>query len=190
MYSRSSEIITYPLCSFLWGFFQEDPQRFSALTIRSFAGSENLIRASGPHWIGQEATSNAVQALATITRVTKGAVRLFDGKVVSNIRGDASSGEAWANSIIGFAMAFSAVLSALTGLRDGRRISARLENTAALAHWSRDYAVRAYHFTKTLGLLKVTPAAAPISSSEAEDEILAESGLERYAEMLIKDDQP
>src|SRR5215469_15143937 len=30
----------------LWGFLQEDRQRFSALTIRSFAESENLVRAS------------------------------------------------------------------------------------------------------------------------------------------------
>jgi hypothetical protein len=32
----------------LWGFLHEDPQRFSALTIRSFEESENLIRKSGP----------------------------------------------------------------------------------------------------------------------------------------------
>lgn len=174
----------------LWGFLQEDPQRFSALTIRSFEESENLIRASGPHWIGQDATLNALQALATITRVAKAAVRLFDGKVASDIQGDASSGEAWANSIIGFVMAFSAVLSALTGAANGHKTSARLENAAALAQWSRNYAGRVYHLTKTLGLLKTTPSAALIGSSEVEDEILAESGLDSYAEGLVKDDQP
>jgi len=174
----------------LWGFLQEDPQRFSALTIRSFEESESLIRASGSHWIGQDATLNALQALATITRVAKSAVRLLDSKAASDIQGNASSGEAWANSIIGFVMAFSAVLSVLTALANGRKTSARLENAAALAHWSRNYAVRVYHLTKTLGLLKTTPAAAPIGSSEAEDEILAESGLDSYAEALIKDDQP
>jgi hypothetical protein len=174
----------------LWGFLQEDPQRFSALTIRSFEESENLIRASGPHWIGQDATLNALQALATITRVAKAAVRLFDGKAVSDIHGDASSGEAWANWIIGFVMAFSAVLSALTAFSNGRKTSARLENAAALAHWSRNYAVRVYHFTKALGLLKTTPAATPIGSSESEDEMLAESGLDSYAEALFKDDRP
>lgn len=173
----------------LWGFFQEDAQRFSALTIRSFEESENLIRASGPHWIGQDATLNALQALATITRVAKAAVRLFDAKPVSDIRGDSASAEAWANSIIGFVMAFSAVLSALTALTNERKTSARLENAAALANWSRNYAVRVYHFTKALGLLKATPAAAPIGSSEAEDEVLAQSGLDSYAEALIKDDQ-
>jgi hypothetical protein len=173
-----------------WGFLQEDPQRFSALTIRSFEESENLIRASGPRWVGQDATLNALHALATITRVAKAAVRLWDGKAANNIHGDASSGEAWANSIIGFVMAFSAVLSALTALANGRKTSARLENVAALAHWSRNYAVRVYHFTKALGLLQTTPAAAPIGSSEAEDEVLAESGLESYAELLVKDDQP
>jgi hypothetical protein len=133
---------------------------------------------------------NALHALATITRVAKAAVRLFDGKAASNIQGDASSGEVWANSIIGFVMAFSAVLSALTALANGGKTSARLENVAALAHWSRNYAARVYHFTKDLGLLKKTPAAAPIGSSEGEDEILADSGLDSYAEALVKDDQP
>lgn len=174
----------------LWGFLQEDPQRFSALTIRSFEESENLIRASGLHWIGRDATLNALHALATITRVTKAAVRLFDGEAAGNIQGDASSGEAWANSIIGFAMAFSAVLSALTALANGRKTSARLENVAALAHWSRNYAIRVYYFTKHLGLLKTNSGAAPIGSSEAEDEIVAESGLDSYAQALVQEDQP
>jgi hypothetical protein len=173
----------------VWGFLQEDRQRFSALTIRSFEESEDLIRASGPHWIGQDATLNALQALATVTRVAKAGVRLFDGKAASDIQGDAASGAASANSIVGFVLAFSAVLSALTALTNGRTTSARLENLAALTLWSKSYAGRAYHFTKTLGLLRTTPAAAPIASSEGEDEILAESGLDSYAELLIKDDQ-
>lgn len=174
----------------LWGFLQEDPQRFSALTIRSFEESQNVIRTGGPHWIGQDATLNALQALATITRVAKAAVRLLDRKATGNIQADASTGEAWANSILGFVMAFSAVLSALTTLAEGRKTSARLENAAALARWSRNYAGRAYHLSKALGLLKTTPAASPIGSTEAEDEVLAESGLDSYAEALTKDDQP
>jgi hypothetical protein len=174
----------------LWGFLQEDQPRFSALTIRSFEESENLIRASGPHWIGQDATLNALHALATMMRVAKAAIRLFDRKAAGNIQSDAAAGEAWANSIVGFVMAFSAVLSALTALTNGRTTSARLENVAALAHWSRNYAGRVYHLTKTLGLLRPTPAAAPIGSGEAEDEILAESGLDSYAEALVRDDQP
>jgi hypothetical protein len=108
----------------------------------------------------------------------------------SDIQADAATGEAWANSIVGFVMAFSAVLSALTALTNGRTTAARLENVAALAYWSRNYAGRVYHLTKTLGLLKTTPGAAPIGSSEVEDEILAESGLDSYAEALVKDDQP
>jgi hypothetical protein len=174
----------------LWGFLQEDPQRFSALTIRSFGESENLIRTSGPQWIGQDATLNALHALATITRVARAAVRLFDRQAAGAIQADASAGEAWANSIVGFALAFSAVLSALTALANEHKTSARLENAAALANWSRNYAGRVYHLTKTLGLLRTTSAAAPIGSSEAEDEILAESGLGSYVEALVKDDQP
>src|SRR6266581_411192 len=108
----------------LWGFLQEDPQRFSALTIRSFEESENLIRSGGPRWMGQDATLNALHALATITRVAKAALHLFDHKASGDIQGDASVGEAWANSIVGFVMAFSAVLAALTALPNGRKTSA------------------------------------------------------------------
>lgn len=174
----------------LWGFLQEDPQRFSALTIRSFEESENLVRSSGPRWIGQDATWNALHALATITRVRKAALHLFDHQSSGGIQGNASAGEAWANSIVGFAMAFSAVLAALTALANGRKTSARLENAAALAQWSRSYAVKAYHFAKVLGLLKRAPPTAPIGSSDKEDEALAESGLDSYAAALLEDDRP
>jgi hypothetical protein len=170
----------------LWGFLREDPEQFSALTIRSFEESEDVLRASGPHWIGQDATLNALQALATVTRVAKATIHLFDDR---DIRGDASSGEAWANSLIGFAMAFSAALRALTALASGRETSTKLENAAALAHWSRDFATRVYHLSKTLGLLRPTLPRRPIGSTDAEDEILAESGLDSYAEALAKDDQ-
>jgi hypothetical protein len=131
-----------------------------------------------------------LHALATITRIAKAAIRLVDPKAAGDIQADASVGEAWANSIGGFVLAFSAVLSALTALANGRRTSARLENAAALAHWSRNYAGSVYHLTKTLGLLTMTPAAAPIALGEAEDEILAESCLDSYANTLIEDDRP
>jgi len=173
----------------LWGFLQEDPQRFSALTIRSFEESEKRIRSSGPQWIGQDATLNTLHALATITRVAKAALHLFDRRVSCDIQHDSSAGEAWANSIAGFVMAFSAVLAALKARANGRKAYARRENAVALAHWSRSYAVQVYHFSKMLGLLKPPAPAAPIGLSDKEDEILAESGLESYAEALLKDDQ-
>src|SRR5258706_6591571 len=53
----------------MWGFLQEDPQRLSVLTIRSFQESEELIRARGPHWIGRDASLNALQGLATLIRI-------------------------------------------------------------------------------------------------------------------------
>ena len=174
----------------LWGGLQEDPQRFSALTIRSFQQSENLIRSSGPQCIGQDATLNALQALATITRVAKAAIQRLDGKVPAGFEPDAPVIETWANSIVGFAMAFSTVLAALTVFANGRQTSARLENAAALAHWSRSYAEEVYHLTKVLGLLRAPSPTAPIGSSDAEDEILAESGLDAYSGALLEDDRP
>lgn len=175
----------------MWGFLQEDPQRFSALTIRSFQESESLIRSSGPHWIGRDASLNAIHGLGTIIRVAKAATRLFDDKSSEGESAiDTSDAESWANSIIAYVLAFSSVLAALTALSSGRPTSARLENVAALAHWSKSYAMHAYHLTKGLGLLRSTRATGTISASDEEDLVLAEAGLDSYAEALRQDDQP
>ena len=174
----------------IWGYLQEDPQQFSALTIRSFHQSEDLIRARGQQWIGQDATLNALQGLASIIRVAKAAVRLFDPQKSVPLRTDESSIEPWANSIIAYALAFSSVLASLTALANGRTASGRLENVATLAHWSKSYAVRAYHFSKVIGLLKSAPPSGPINPAEEEDLVLADAGLDSYAEMLGQDDRP
>src|SRR5229473_255165 len=62
----------------MWGFLQEDSQRFSAITIRSFQESERLIGERGPHWIGQDASLNALHGLATIIRIARVATKLID----------------------------------------------------------------------------------------------------------------
>ena len=170
----------------MWGFLQEDAERFSALTIRSFQQSEDLIRRRGSHWIGQDASLNALLGLATIIRVAKVATRLIGRERSAELQ----SAEPWANSIIAYAMAFSSVLAALTALENGRTTSVRLENIASLAHWSKSYAAQAYHLTKTLGILKTSPPAAPIGPSDGEDAVLAEAGLDDYVEALAQDDQP
>jgi hypothetical protein len=173
----------------MWGFFQEDPHRLSALAVRGFEESEDLIRQEGAHWIGPDAALNALHGLATIVRVAKVATKLFDRKQPTAIRVDESEVEQWANSIIAHAMAFSAVLAALTALANGQPTVARLDNVAALAHWSKAYAVRSYHLAKTLGLLNVRPPAGPVGvSEEEEDLLLAEAGLESYTEGLAQDD--
>lgn len=172
----------------MWGSLQEDPRRFSALTLRSFQQSEEMIRARGPHWIGQDASLNALQGLATMGRVAKATARFLDRDKLAELRASGPSAELWTNSIVAYAMAFSSVLASLTAL-EGRAESVRLENVATLAHWTKSYAVRAYHLTKSLGLLQSTAPHAPLGPSEEEDLILAEAGLDRYAEMLSQDDQ-
>jgi hypothetical protein len=174
----------------LWGFLREDAQRFSALTIRGFQESEHLIRGSGPRWIGQDASLNALSGLATVIRVAKGVTRLIDHDGSAPLSANESSAEPWANSIIAYVMAFSAVLGALTALENGRTTSARLENVAFLAHWSRNYAAQSYHFAKTLGLLKNSRPVAPVGQSDDEDAVLAGAGLDDYAAALAQDDQP
>jgi len=174
----------------MWGFLQEDPERFSALTIRSFQESQDLIRARGPRWIGHDASLNALHGLATVIRIAKAATRLFAQETSVELRADESNVAPWANSIIAYAMAFSSVLAPLTALASERSTSAKLDNIAALANWSRSYAVRAYHFTKALGLLKAAWPAAPVGIDEEEDVLLAEAGLDSYAKALAQDDQP
>ena len=173
----------------MWGCLQEDPQRFSALTIRSFQDAEHLIRERGPQWIGQDASLNTLQGLATIIRIAKAATKLFDKGNSTELEPNKSDPEQWANSIIAYAMAFSCVLSSLTALTGGRTTSVRLENVVALAHWSKSYAVQAYHFTKAMGLLRITPPAAPVTESDDEDLILAETGFDSYAQSLRQDDE-
>src|SRR5258708_4070730 len=158
----------------LCGFLQEDTQRFTIFTIRSFQESEHLIRAHGAHWIGQEASLNALQGLATVTRIARAASMLFDKGRVADLHPIEADAGPWADSIVAYVMAFSAVLAALTALANGRPTPAKLDNVAALAHWSKGFAVQAYHLTKAMGLLKTTRPAAPIGGSEEEDLVLAE----------------
>ena len=70
----------------VWGWLQEDPQRFSALTIRSFQESEHLIRSHGPRWIGRDASLNASHGLATITRVAKAVGVFLDKQRPADLR--------------------------------------------------------------------------------------------------------
>jgi hypothetical protein len=174
----------------LWGFLREDAQRFSTLTIRGFQESEHLIRTSGPRWIGHDASLNALSGLATVIRVAKGVTGLVDREGSGALHPNASSAEPWANSIIAYVMAFSSVMAALSALENGQTTSARLENVAFLAHWSRNYAARAYHFTKALGLLKASRSVAPIFQGDEEDAVLAGAGLDDFVEALAQDDQP
>jgi hypothetical protein len=123
-------------------------------------------------------------------RIAKAATKLFDRKTCPAVQIDESIAEAWANSIIAYVLAFSSVLAALTALANGRAASGRLENVAALAHWSKSYTVQAYHFTKALGLLSGVQPSAAIGFSDEEDIALAEVGLDSYAEALRQNDQP
>ena len=174
----------------LWGFLREDAERFSALTIRGFRESEHLIRASGPHWIGRDASLNALSGLATVIRVAKGLKRIASLDESAAIHASESGAEPWANSIIAFMMAFSSVLAALTALENGRTTSARLENVASLARWSRNYAAQSYQFAKALGLLTTSRPVAPVGQGDEEDADLAAAGLDDYAARLAQEDRP
>jgi hypothetical protein len=121
----------------VWGWLQEDPQRFSALTIRSFQESEHLIRSKGARWIGQEASLNALHGLATTTRVAKAVGVFLDKQEPADLWPNGSDAEAWANALIAYVMAFSAVHASLAALADGRTPSARLEKVADLANGAR-----------------------------------------------------
>jgi hypothetical protein len=172
----------------MWGFLEEDSQRFSALAIRSFQEPEVLIRSHAARWIGREAALGALQGLTTMIRVAKAGLILFD-RNTAPAQTDQPRASAWSNSVIACVLALSPVLAALTDLTNERTTSARLGNVAALAHWSRSYAIQAYHLTKELGVLRTARPDMPIGRSDEEDSALAEAGLETYAEVLHQDDQ-
>jgi hypothetical protein len=173
----------------MWGCLQEDPKRFAVLTVRSFQDAQNLVRERGPQWIGEDASLNALEGLATIMRIAKAATKLFTSGSSADLQPNKSDPEQWTNSIIAYAMAFSCVLSSLTALTGGRINSVRSENVVALAHWSRSYAVQAYHFTKAMGLLRTASSTAPLTENDDEDLVLAEAGFDSYAQSLNHDDE-
>ena len=50
--------------------------------------------------------------------------------------------------------------------------------------------MNAYHLAKVAGLLKTVRPGAPVGRSEEEDLVLAEAGLDSYADGLAQDDRP
>jgi hypothetical protein len=174
----------------LQGSLHEDVQRFAALTIRSFRESEDLIRSAGPKWMGQAAYLNALHGVSTIIGIVKAAARLIEQGRLADIGTNQALVEQWANSLLAYTLAFSALLAPLTALAEGNATSARLENVVALASQSTRYAVKAYHLSKVIGLLKTMPFHGPGDQGDEEDLILAEAGLEVYVEMLRQYDLP
>jgi len=174
----------------VWGWLQEDPHRFSTLTLAGFQESERLLRSQGPRWIGQDASLNALHGLTAIIRIARAVATLLDKQGPADLWPNELDTEAWANALIAYAMAFSTVCASLGALADGRTASANLENIAALANWSKNYAANAYHLAKSFGLLKTVHRATPVGRSDEEDLVLAEAGLESYAEGLAQDDRP
>jgi hypothetical protein len=173
----------------MWGVLQEDAKRFSLLTIGSFRASEDLIRVHGPQWIGRDAGLEALRGLATIIRVAKAASRVLEEGRPTELRVEESRAASWADSIVAYALAISVVVASLNRLASGRPSAVTEGNLATLAHWSNDYAAQAYHLTKVIGLLNPKRPGGPIGASENEDLVLAEAGLDSYAEMLREDDQ-
>jgi len=86
-------------------------------------------------------------------------------------------------------MALSGVLSPLAALANNRVPSASLENVVQLAHWSKSYAVMAYHAGKSLGFLRVLRPGPITEADEQEDGELADAGLTSYNELLRDDEE-
>jgi hypothetical protein len=168
---------------------QEDALQFSDLTMRSFRESERLIRSSGPQWIGQPATLNALLGLSTVGGIAKAAIRLGQQGNLVGIGKDPSSREQWVKSLISYWMSYFAVHAALTLLANGDT-TPRLDNVVTLANRSSRCALDAYHLSKVIGLLKPPVFHGPVDQGDDEDIVLANTGMESYLEMLRQDDQP
>jgi hypothetical protein len=172
----------------IWASVAQDPQRFSALTIRSFHESESLIRDKGPKWLGSDGISQVLAALATIRRVAKAAPELTNLSAAGKIQPEPRVLAEWANAIVAFGLTFSVVVSSLQALSSGTAISCRLQNIVQLAHWSKAYAAKAYHLAKVMGLLKPVSSEHAITQNDAEDLALAEAGLDDYSKLLLAED--
>lgn len=177
----------------VWANLEADPQRFSALTLRTFQDYERLLNQHGPKWIGEDGTLNALQGLATITRVTKAGTRLLDRQpAITALPPAQPVTEECTKCLVAFAMAFSGVLSALAALAVGRISGVRLENAVALAHWSRTYAARAYHYAKEMHLLRPPEPRdfdGPGRCDTVEEDVaLAEAGVSDYRRLLLEEE--
>jgi hypothetical protein len=174
----------------LLGFLHEDAERLSVLTMRSFRESEDLIRSSGPRWIGQAATLNALQGLTTVERIVKAAIGHWRQGSLVGIGTEGLQLEQWAKSLISYWMVYFAVHASLIALASGQPTPAKLDNVVALANRSNKYAVEAYHLSKVIGLLKAATSSGPVDHGDDEDIALADAGLDSYVEALRQDDRP
>ena len=94
------------------------------------------------------------------------------------------------NSILGHVFAFSGVLHALRELDKEPRTKHRLANVVLLAQWSDEFAQRAYHASKVMGVLaKRERASVTPDVDDAEDVELANAGLASYIQGLAQDEQ-
>src|SRR5258708_4442747 len=97
----------------LWGYFEQDPQRVAALTVRAYGGSEQFLREHGSQWLGHETMLSTLRGIATITKIAKASANFLETQV------QAQASEAavdWLRALIGYLMAFSSVGYALNQL--------------------------------------------------------------------------
>jgi hypothetical protein len=165
------------------GSLRENPKQFSDLSVRSLRDARDLISSTATHWIGADASLAVLRGLDAMIRVVNAMKRAPQLPV------DESVAEEWANSIIAYMLAFSSVLAALKALSSRQSASTRIENVAALAHWSKSYAITAYSLSKSLGLLRPPTPTGPLPVSDEEDIMLANAGLDSYLEALVNYEQ-
>ena len=89
------------------------------------------------------------------------------------------------NWIVAYFQSMAGVLWTLNG-----RISipVRPENVVQLAYWSENYASGGYDLARASGLIRPAPARVPVPAADPEDVELANTGLDKYAELLAAED--
>jgi hypothetical protein len=162
--------------------FEQDPQRLLTVATGGLVDVARTLQEVGPARIGREPTLAALIGLQTIARVAQRTITRSGGIPPLPEREVAEWGS--------FAFAHMLSLFAVTSfLAHDEPLRGGVVNASVLARWSKEYAMRVYHLSKSMGLLRPVDASAPIpAESDEEDLRLANAGLEHYRELLAREE--
>jgi hypothetical protein len=163
--------------------FEQDPQRLLTVATGGLVDVARTLQEAGPQRIGREPALAALIGIQTIGRVALRTIARL-GTELPPVP-DRVIAE-WGS----FAFAHMLSLFAVTSfLAHDEPLRGGAVNASVLARWSKEYAGRVYHLSKSMGLLRPAVAPGPIpTESDEEDLRLANAGLEHYRELLAREE--
>jgi hypothetical protein len=148
--------------------------RLRPLTAQAFREAEDVLLTRGPGRIGRDATLAAVLGVRTVARIARA---IGDQDPPESLTGE------WTANFVAYMLASFALVFGLTRAEPSGHVA---RNLAILANWSKHYAVRLHTLSRKIGLLRaVTAPGSTKEGSDADDLLLANTGLEDYPALLI-----